>query len=222
MLKRRGFTLIELLVVIAIIAILIGLLVPAVQKVRESAARLQTNNNLKQCSLAVHSFHDNYKSLPHAMSYGGIYAKGGTNVPYPMWVHLLPFVEANNVYVAKQMNAVVPPYQAPSDPYNSDQTGKLNFAANVRVFAFQTIGKTANTIPAVNVASGLPTAVATEVFSGLRLNTIPDGTTNTIMLATKYSSCGLNGSNPQYTVYGVPVTLSGGTFNGIPGKPEGG
>ena len=96
---RRGFTLIELLVVIAIIAVLIALLVPAVQKVREAAARSQCQNNLKQIALGIHGHHDTFKYIPVSVS---PWSEGG---PAPRtgrgWIlETLPFLEQSALYKA--------------------------------------------------------------------------------------------------------------------------
>jgi prepilin-type N-terminal cleavage/methylation domain-containing protein/prepilin-type processing-associated H-X9-DG protein len=111
---HAGFTLIELLVVIAIIAILIGLLVPAVQKVRSAAARIQCQNNLHQIGLACHSYHDAQQSLPPGYLATSSYVDGATDTA-PGWgwaAFLLPHLEQDNLY--RQLNISQPAQSSPA------------------------------------------------------------------------------------------------------------
>src|SRR5438876_7359412 len=94
---RRGFTLIELLVVIAIIAVLIGLLLPAVQKVREAANRLKCQNNLKQIVLAAHNYHGDHGQFPVGARLSVLVA-GRPTMGTNLWIELLPYIEQGNLY----------------------------------------------------------------------------------------------------------------------------
>jgi prepilin-type N-terminal cleavage/methylation domain-containing protein len=189
--RSRGFTLIELLVVIAIIAILIGLLVPAVQKVREAAARLQCSNNLKQMSLATVNCADQHSGLLPPGD--GLYPSqhpGDRNSYASVFFHILPYIEQDNAYNLtlhqgdphgqngnfltytpfwNSLNAHVKTYVCPSDPSNNGNGGwnsdLSSYAYNAQVFPVDWNGR--SKYPA----------------------TFTDGTSNTIMFTEQRASC---------------------------------
>jgi prepilin-type N-terminal cleavage/methylation domain-containing protein len=209
--QRGGaFTLIELLVVIAIIGILIALLLPAVQKVREAANRSKCSNNIRQIGIAIHGYHDNRNALPGAWFPDPFTKYGATNAKNKgtMWFFLLPHIEQGPIwnasaepptyaYLAWNVRSefiktylcpsdATPTELSPADGSKNENFAPTNYACNLKVFD-----------PASH--------------KGL-LNAMPDGSSNTILTVERYRQCYLQGLSPDPKIYhswpAIPPTPS--------------
>lgn len=205
--QRRGFTLIELLVVIAIISILIGLLLPAVQKAREAAARISCANNLKQIGLAIHNYENVHERIPPSR----IGAAGGT------WaVIILPFMEQDNLYFQWDINRTY--YEqnhiartSPVKSYFCMSRRTAGMAPNVSISGDLpswgggshlpgalsdyacSLGSTAMDF-ADETCPGTPNgAFVSDTLGGVKFNSFTDGLSNTIMVGEKHVPIGKNG-----------------------------
>ncbi|OWK39751.1 hypothetical protein FRUB_05641 [Fimbriiglobus ruber] len=212
----KGFTLIELLVVIAIIAILIGLLLPAVQKVREAAARAKCTNNLKQMSLGTINCADtNSGKLPPSIGLFPGIQTGPGNSDGGLFLHILPFIEQGTLYQASSVTpepndrnggqqtysqwtapvqgSRVQAYVCPSDVWNTSALAHSSYGINGQIFRMNyppSTGGWANNSFAMFPAS------------------IPDGTSNTIFFAEKVASCNTGNYPDNYWPDWGPIIAS--------------
>ncbi len=212
---RSGFTLIELLVVMAIISILIGLLVPAVQKVREAAARMQCSNNMKQFTLAVHSFEAQRNRLPPSWGYPNP-SNPNAIIPGGPLSQILPYIEQNTVGynpllgwtnnanwgpAKTQIRIFLCPSVAGDDrldlsPYLAPNVNGPMAVADYFAFTFIALtddrgfypvgnGPAAGGVPYTFTGAGTTYGGAFDYFNEIRMLAIRDGLSNTIMFAER-------------------------------------
>jgi len=210
--RFRGFTLIELLVVIAIIAILIGLLLPAVQKVREAAARMTCSNNVKQLGIATHSLSDTFGGLPPlcASDQNSVITNSGpynNATGFTVFHWLLPYIEQKSLYDKSNMNSQtniggpghgyascypIKTYLCPSEPMPSGPLGYgMATSGNGPATAWSYGNYAANyyVFGSPNAATAAARVQGSTSFpAGL-----PDGTSNVVFYTERYGTCGISG-----------------------------
>lgn len=194
--SRSGFTLIELLVVIAIIAVLIGLLVPAVQKVREAANRMSCSNNLKQHAIALHSFGDTNGKLP---PYAGVIGTMNGSAQY----FILPYIEQEAIFKAgngQSFNVATETVKTFVCPSEVSTTGGRFNNPHPRGARLARNG----------VAFGITTyPVNASVCDGIRnITGVTDGTSNTVAFAERMADC----TGPNYPKAGATPNLGTGSY----------